>query len=210
MTKKTSQLYDDFHPSQSLKNTGFKDKKTALKTINLVNKRSLKYQFDVINTMYNRAKYHPNKTKDMDEAMKIFSKWLIIYKKMKKDEDKRYPWLDLEIIKKYEKIAEEYDVSKVARGIEKGSKTDEGFLKMYKNVLGKPYKLQYIPVRKNHPEGNDYWSYRNIFLNSRLGQMKKAKTPLYYSDGKYKNMPTKQHIILIMHAYSPDKNIYKK
>ena len=37
--------------------------------------------------------------------------------------------------------------------------------------------------------------------------MKKAKTPLYYVDGKYAGLPTKQHIILIMHGYSPDKNI---
>ena len=98
---KPSQLYDDFHPSQSLKETGFKDEKTALKTLNLVSKRSLRYQFDVINTMYNRAKYHPNRTKDMENAMKIFAEWLGNYKKLKKEEDERYPWLDLEIIKKY-------------------------------------------------------------------------------------------------------------
>ena len=26
--------------------------------------------------MYNRAKYHPNRTKDMEAAMKVFKKWL--------------------------------------------------------------------------------------------------------------------------------------
>ena len=26
--------------------------------------------------MYNRAKYHPNRTKDMEDAMKIFKIWL--------------------------------------------------------------------------------------------------------------------------------------
>lgn len=80
---------------------------------------------------------------------------------------------------------------------------------MYKEVDGKAHKLQYIPVKLNKSNGQDYWSYRIGFLNARLGQMKKAKTPLYYIDGKFKDLPTKQHIILIIHGYSPDKKIYK-
>ena len=34
------------------------------------------YQKQVVNTMYNRAKYHPKQTNNMREAMKIFSIWL--------------------------------------------------------------------------------------------------------------------------------------
>ena len=34
------------------------------------------YQKQVVNTMYNRAKYHPYQTEDMREAMKVFEKWL--------------------------------------------------------------------------------------------------------------------------------------
>ena len=201
-------LYSDHHPNKSLKNTGFKDIKTAEKTIKLIQKRSLKYQFDVINTMYNRAKYHTHKTKNMEDAMKIFKKWLDLYPKLKKKEDNKYPFLSLNTIAKYEKIANLYGVSEVARGIKKSSKTDKGFLEMYKEVKGKPNKLQYIPVKLNQPDKQDYWSYRIGFLNSRLGQIKKAKTPLYYNNGKYAGLPTKQHIILIMHGYSPDKNLY--
>lgn len=202
-------LYNDFHPEKSLKNTGFKDAQSAEKTIKLVSKRSLRYQFDVINTMYNRAKFHPHKTKNMEDAMNIFKIWLEKYPKLKTQEDSKYPWLSLGIISKYEKIANIYGVSKVARGIEKGTKTDKGFLEMYKEVDGKSHKLQYIPVKLNKPDSQDYWSYRIGFLNARLGQMTKAKTPLYYTDGKYKGLPTKQHIILIIHGYSPDKKIYE-
>ena len=36
--------------------------------------------------------------------------------------------------------------------------------------------------------------------------MKASKTPLFYTEGKYKGLPTKQHIILIMYAYSPVNN----
>lgn len=175
----------------------------------LVSKRSIRYQFDVINTMYNRAKFHPHKTNDMEKAMKIFHLWLKKYSVLRKNENQKYEFLSLKKIEKYEKIAEEYGVSEVARGLKKGNKTDEGFLKVYKKVDGKKSKLQYIPVKKDKPNGQDYWSYRISFINSRMGQIKKLKTPLYYIDGKYKGMPTKQHIILIMHGYSPDKNIYK-
>ena len=159
--------------------------------------------------MYNRAKYHPHKTKDMEDAMKIFHKWLKMYPKLRKIEDSKYPWLPLETIEKYESIADTYKVSQVARGLKKGTRTDKGFLVMYKEVLGKKNKLQYIPVKKNKPNGQDYWSYRIGFINSRLGQITKAKTPLYYKSGVYKDLPTKQHIILIIHGYSPDKKLYK-
>jgi hypothetical protein len=201
-------LYNDLHPTKSLKKTGFKDKKTALNTIDLVKHRSLKYQFDVINTMYNRAKFHPNKTENMEEAMNIFSKWLKNYKKNKKQEDKHYPWLSIETIKSFEKLASEYKVSEVSRGIKKSSKTDNGFFQIYRYVKGKSYKLQYIPIKENKPEGQDYWSYRIGFIKSRLAQMKKLNIPLYYKEGKYKGLPTKQHLVLIFHAYSPNKNLY--
>ncbi len=203
-----AQLYNDLHPEKSLKNTGFKDKATANYTINIVSKRSLRYQFDVINTMYNRAKYHPHITDDMKEAMVLFKKWLKNYSKLKKEEDKKYPWLSLKTIAKYEKIAELYGVSEVARGLKKGTRTEHGFLEMYKKVGGKANKLQYIPVKKNKPEGQDYWSYRISFLNSRMGQIKHSRSPLYYTEGKFKGLPTKQHIIVILHGYSPDKSIY--
>lgn len=207
-SKIKAQLYNDLHPEKSLKNTGFKDLETASNTIKLVSKRSLRYQFDVINTMYNRAKYHPNRSKQMEEAMGIFKLWLKKYSKLKANEDKHYKFLSLTQIEKYEKIAKIYKVSEVGRGIIKGSKTDKGFLQMYKEVEGKSNKLQYIPVKSNKPDGQDYWSYRIGLINSRLGKMKKAKTPLYYTEGKFKGLPTKQHIILILNGYSPNKKIY--
>lgn len=202
------QLYNDLHPEKSLKNTGFKNSETAVKTIELVSKRSLRYQFDLINTMYNRAKYHPHKTKLMEQAMKIFQKWLKKYPKLRYYEDKNYKFLTLEQIKKYEKIAEIYKVNEIIRGIKKGIRTDKGFLQIYKEVNGKANKLQYIPIKLDKPEGQDYWSYRIEFINSRIEQMKKQNIPLYYLEGKYKDLPTKQHIILILHGYSPDKKLY--
>lgn len=202
------ELYNDLHPDISLKQTGFKDAETALKTIKLVSSRSLKYQFDVINTMKARARFHPYRNKNMDAAIKIFSIWLKDYKMKKNKEDKKYPWIKLEIIKKFESLANKYNVGLVIRGIKKSSKTDNGFLQMYKFIKGKGYKLQYIPVKASNPSGMDYWSYRISFIKSRLANMKNNNTRLYYTQGKYKGLPTKQHLILILHAYSPDKKIY--
>ena len=71
-------LYSNNNPETTIKGFGYKDKKTALETIKKVEKtkRGELYKFQVINTMYNRAKYHKYRTKDMEEAMKVFNKWL--------------------------------------------------------------------------------------------------------------------------------------
>ena len=60
----------------STKGTGFKDKQKALDTLKIIKNRDLTYQKQVVNTMYNRAKYHPNQTSKMKDAMKVFAKWL--------------------------------------------------------------------------------------------------------------------------------------
>jgi len=69
-------LYEDNHPKTSTKGTGYKDKQKALDTIDIIKDRDIIYQKQVINTMYNRAKYHPYQTGAMREAMKIYKRWL--------------------------------------------------------------------------------------------------------------------------------------
>jgi S1-C subfamily serine protease len=60
--------------------SGYGDEKKAQDTIKNIKKYNKKYQYQVINTMYNRAKYHANQTKDMRKAMVVFKKWLNKYK----------------------------------------------------------------------------------------------------------------------------------
>jgi len=69
-------LYEDYNPKTTIKNLGFKNKEKALYTINIIKNKNKKYQKNVIITMYNRAKYHPHRTKDMEDAMKIFKLWI--------------------------------------------------------------------------------------------------------------------------------------
>ena len=70
------ELYIDSNPNNTIK-VGFKDKNTALESIEKIKKKPKGYQVKVIITLYYRAKFHPNQTKKMKEAMKIFKKWLM-------------------------------------------------------------------------------------------------------------------------------------
>ena len=74
-------LYSDYNPKTTTHGLGFKNKEKALFTINLIKNRSTKYQVNVVSTMLGRARNHPNKTKDMEGAIKIFSEWMKKYKK---------------------------------------------------------------------------------------------------------------------------------
>lgn len=69
-------LYSDYNPKKTVKGLGFKNKEKAIKTLEIIKDKPLKYQKNVVNTMLNRAKYHPHKTKEMKEAIKVFEKWL--------------------------------------------------------------------------------------------------------------------------------------
>jgi hypothetical protein len=83
MKSKNISLYEDKHPKTSRKGLGFRDKVKAIDTINKIKNENIVYQFQVINTMFNRARFHPHQTKDMREAMNIFKIWLKKYKNNK-------------------------------------------------------------------------------------------------------------------------------
>ncbi len=76
-------LYSDYKPETTLKGLGFKDKKKAIYTLDAIKERHTKYQVNVVSTMLGRAKRHPNKTPEMDDAIMVFEKWLLDYKKSK-------------------------------------------------------------------------------------------------------------------------------
>ena len=79
-------LFSDYNPKTTTQGLGFKDKEKAIHTIKIIKNRDLKYQVNVIATMLGRAKNHPNKTKDMNDAIIIFNKWMENYKKNKKND----------------------------------------------------------------------------------------------------------------------------
>ena len=74
-------LFSDYNPKTTTKGLGFKNKeKSFISTINTIKNRSTKYQVNVIMTMLGRAK-PPNKTRDMNDAIKLFSEWMKQYKR---------------------------------------------------------------------------------------------------------------------------------
>ena len=73
-------LFSDYKPETTTYGLGFKDKEKALYTIKAIKTRPIKYQVNVIATLLGRAKNHPNKTKSMNDAITIFSKWMKEYK----------------------------------------------------------------------------------------------------------------------------------
>ena len=79
-------LFSDYNPKTTTHGLGFKDKEKAIHTIKIIKNRDLKYQVNVIATMLGRAKNHPNKTKDMNDAIIVFKKWMENYKVNKKNE----------------------------------------------------------------------------------------------------------------------------
>jgi hypothetical protein len=74
--KVNTSLYEDNHSERSTRGTGFINRQKALDTLKIIKDRDLTYQKQVVNTMYNRAKYHPHQTESIREAMKVFEKWL--------------------------------------------------------------------------------------------------------------------------------------
>ena len=74
-------LYSDYKPETTLKGLGFKNKEKAIYTLNAIKGRDTKYQVNVVSTMLGRAKKHPYKTKNMKDAIKVFSLWMKNYKK---------------------------------------------------------------------------------------------------------------------------------
>jgi len=79
-------LYTNNHPNTTIHGLGFKDKETAQKSITLLNKKVRSKEItkirmmQTINTLLNRAKFHPHQTKGMREAIKIYEKWMKNYK----------------------------------------------------------------------------------------------------------------------------------
>ena len=68
---------------------------------------------------------------------------------------KQYPYLSRKLIDYYDKLAEHYNISRRARGLEKPLTTDKGFLQVYlKNSDAK--KLKNCPVRKDKPDGANW------------------------------------------------------
>ncbi|KAL9112984.1 MAG: hypothetical protein Q9227_002849 [Pyrenula ochraceoflavens] len=185
---KDSHLYTDDNPATTLSGTGFKDEAAAEQTIELVGKRSLLYQFQTINTMFNRAKHHPHHTDDIEKAMAVFEKWLKeTYPAAKASQRDFKPVLSKKLVRGFMdklKSTKEIDTDFVETYIDLEPR------KRLANTLVDPEKpgeadlekLRYDALCKLVPEGKDF-----------------EENELWASEGG----PSKAHLELIAWAWSP-------
>ena len=186
---KSIELYTDAHPKSTVKGTGYKDKETALKTLELIKEKPLNKQFLIVNVLYQRAKYHKHQTKSILEAMNVFEKWLKKHKKsMSGGRKKKLHYLSLELVNTYEKLAEYYNVSRKARGLEKPTTSDEGFLVVYRKVKGNEKLMETIPCKSNKKNGIHWDRKRDIEVSGKIGQAKSMKLDYFHKNGPLKGL----------------------
>lgn len=76
-TRKQSQLFNDNPRGKPrLRTLGYGTKKKAIDSVKKLQKMDKAYQRQAATTMYYRAKYHKYRTKNMEEAMKVYKKFL--------------------------------------------------------------------------------------------------------------------------------------
>jgi len=67
-------LYDNGNKKPQIK-SGYGNKQLAEQTIKNLKGKSKKYKIQILNTLYNRAKYHKYQTSGMIDAMKVFNSY---------------------------------------------------------------------------------------------------------------------------------------
>ena len=156
---KKGQLFSDNNPETTVQGYGFSNPRIANKTLEDLKNRDIDYQFQVVNTMFNRAKQvlkktkNPESIKNIKQVLDIYNKWLSNYKMQNLATKLSRPYLSPIQISNLEFLAEYYDISRKARGFEKPTTSDEGFLVIWRKVKGDKKKLRNYPVKKSVPQG---------------------------------------------------------
>jgi hypothetical protein len=122
--------------------------------------------------------------------------------------DNTWSYLPLDTVNQLEPIAAYYNVSHKARGLQKPTKSDKGFLKVYREAKGKPVAFESLPVKAKNPQGENWRHHREDFCNRRYAMIKTKKN--YGLFDKDTGLPTVMHTNMLMWACSPESNIVKK
>ncbi|KAK5725803.1 hypothetical protein LTR15_003993 [Elasticomyces elasticus] len=205
---KASHLYTDDNPATTIHGTGFKDEAAAHRTLELISKRSLVYQFQTVNTLFNRAKHHPAMKKSIEgsantagieKAMAIFRDWIDVTYPAQREAlraGRFKPLLSKKCVERLLPAIEETDISGEAKA----------FAKMYA-AFPKAKRLGNALVDDLKPTEADWEVTRYAALDGLVSVGKEEgegawkMSELWTDDRK----PTSQHLELIAWAWSPVK-----
>lgn len=208
------QLFGNNHPTTTVHGYGFDTPKHAQATLDDLKNRDITYQFQVVNTMCERAREVVKRTKDTDKkksihgSIKIFEAWLKDYKAKKRLTHENHVYISTDMINKMEPLAEFYNISRKARGLEKPTTSDEGFLPVYRRIKNIA-QLRTMPVKASKPDGETWDKHRNNYIFRRLSMLHNAGTNygLYHTKGPLTGLPTILHVNMLMWAYTPDNRL---
>lgn len=210
------QLFGNNHPETTVHGYGFDTPQHVKATLDDLHNRDIDYQFQVVNTMCARAKEVLKRTSDLKKrksiaaGIKLFEAWIIDYKKRNRHTTESHSYVPVNIINKLEPLAEFYNISRKARGLEKPTTSDDGFLKVYRQIKNTA-QLRTIPVKAANPNGETWDKHRNNYIVRRLSMLKNAGSNygLYHTEGPLTGLPTVLHVNMLMWAYTPDTNLLK-
>lgn len=197
----------------AVQGAGFKDKEKAQETLRILDGRDTCYQFYVVNSMFHRAKLCIKRTKDeekirnMEEAMAVFEAWLDDYRAHNRSKE-NCPYLPLEVIDAYVPLAEHYGIT-----VSSKDGKEPTFLDVYRKADGDMKKLRTTPVSEENEDDKAALTWdiqRNRKLKEKLTQIRENHLPLFETDIDLKGLPTRDHMDLILLAYSPDVTKTKK
>lgn len=212
----SGQLFSNNHPETTVHGYGFDTPQHVKEMLSDLHNRDITYQFQVVNTMCVRAKEvfkrtkDPIKRKSIESGIKMLSVWLADYKKRDRHETESHSYMPVNMVNKLEPLAEFYNISRKARGLEKPTTSDEGFLKVYRRIKNIA-ELRTMPVKAANPTGETWDKHRNNYIFRRLSMLKNAGSEygLYHTSGPLTGLPTVLHVNMIMWAYTPDNNLLK-
>ncbi|XP_069688596.1 uncharacterized protein Ude isoform X2 [Periplaneta americana] len=204
------QLFGSETTETTFQGAGFKDKEKALETIQLLEGRDITFQFQIINSMYHRAKVihkrtkDPEKVKNLSEAIETFEKWIDDYKSHSRAKE-NLTYLPLDVVEAFEPLAERYKVTTEVAGV------DSSFLKIYHAAEGDLKKLRVAKVNPDDEKSITWDVHRNKHLKPLVDRLKSDDgIALYRTEEKVKGLPTKEHVELVMWGYSPEVTKLKK
>lgn len=208
------QLFSNNNPKTTVHGYGFDTPKHAQATLDDLKNRDITYQFQVVNTMCERAKEVVKRTKDTDKqkmihaSIKLFEAWLKDYKAKKRHTHENHVYISTNMINKIKRLAEFYNISRKARGLEKPTTSDEGFLTVYRRIKNIS-QLRTLPIKASIPAGETWDKHRNNYIFRRLSMLKNAgpNYGLYHTKGPLTGLPTVLHVNMLMWAYTPDKSL---